>query len=285
MFPLSMSSRHQSISRIKSIITAVQPLQGIQSWATLSGLTLALLLWNWTLFLSLAIAVISGVVIYLHQERRLNLKWLRRSRAWKHHQSLWIALLSSGGIFSVTYGLTHLWQASDAPWLATGALLQGFGTLAVLGFLVWDKAQNRALPNSPNVTPQQRPFQDLLDDLTDANAMIRLLAIHQIAGRAITPSTSVPDDGSVVWSPIDIQHCLQLMKKHEPEPIVRQAIEEAIARIHPRDVNRPRLSKTPPQLQASQSAFTIPNLLRTRTKRVEPPQSLAKKQSVLISHP
>lgn len=281
-----MSSRHQSISRIQSIITTVQPLQGIQSWATLSGLTLALLLWNWTLVMSLVIAIISGVIIYLYQERRLNLKWLRRSRAWKHHQSLWIALLSSGGIFSVAYGLIHVWQESDAPWLATGVLLQGFGTLAALGFLVWDKTHNQVHFNPPNVAPQQRPFQDLLDDLTHLNAMNRLLAVHQIVGRATTPSTNGPDDGSVVWSSADIQHCLQLMKKHEQEPIVRQAIEEAIARLQPqpRDVNCSRLSKTPPQLQSSQPAFTIPNLLRTRTKRVTSPQSLTEKQSVLISH-
>ncbi len=279
---------HPSATRLPAIHPVVRP------WLTLSGLILALMLWNWVLTLSGAIAFAVGVTVYLAQERRLNLKWFHQSRVWKHHRSLWVALLAGMGGFGAACGMIHIWQEAPLPWVATLVLLQVSGTLAVLSILIWDKTQRSGQAvQSPRENPvaktPARPFQDLLNDLTHANAVTRLIAVRQIAGwgllRTPAPTGSGLDD-AVVWSAADIQQCLQLMRKHESELAVQQAIDEAIARLRPNRPPAPTIHQRsyPPQLSSS-PAFPIPNLMRTRADRRATPKTVAERPSVLYVSP
>ncbi len=263
----------------------------VRPWAAMSGLCCILLLWNWTLTLALAIALVSGVGIYLGKERRLTFQWLTHRRAWKHHPSLWVALLSSAAMFSVTYGFIQIWQESDVPWLATGILLQGIGTLAVLFYLVWDRAHVRSSESGfrSDQSPQTRSFQDLLQDLTNADPVVRFVAIRHISGQTIAHSATAAAGDAMgetpVWTMVDIQHCLRLLEQREQEPIVQQAICEAIARLQWAGAKCPTGSSEPPRLSASSSVVTIPTLLRTRAKRPayqnSAPQPAMSHQSVL----
>lgn len=270
----------------------------LRPWVTLSALIFALMMWNWVLTLAVAIALVLGVTVYLAQERRLNLKWFRRSRAWKHHRSLWVALLTGIGGFGITYGMVHSWQAAAMPWMATALLLQSAGTFGVLGFLVWDRVQrhriaNRSRRQTPVAKTPKRPFQDLLGDLTSAHAVTRLIAVRQIVEWAMVPSSHFLTrellDDEVVWSAADIRQCLQLMRKHEPELAVQQVIDEAIARMTP---NAPQ--PQPDQWEqtygqplppiSSDSILAIPNLMRTRAGRKTVPHSspVIERQSMLV---
>ncbi|MEM9447669.1 MAG: hypothetical protein AAGA75_03955 [Cyanobacteria bacterium P01_E01_bin.6] len=271
-----MSLIYKAIPQIASITTAARSSQGVRSWATLSGLLLALCLWNWTMALAMAIAIVSGIALYLAQERRLTLKWLRRSRAWKHHQSLWISLSVSSGVFVGTYGLARIWQESNTPWFTMAIILQSIGALAAIGFLVWDKAHGRAQITHPNGISRKRSVHELLNDLTHDNAVARLVAVRAIAGQVMAPdaqnnvdSLNTHASGASVWTASDILPCFQLMRKHELEPIVQKAIDDAVNQLNA--FERRQLGKfhSYPQSLMTTPVRTIPNLLRTRTKRVK----------------
>ena len=53
--------------------------------------------------------------------------------------------VGSGGIATLsTYMAVSIWVDSDSPWIAAGAILQGFGTLATLILLVWQIINTQA---------------------------------------------------------------------------------------------------------------------------------------------
>jgi hypothetical protein len=240
----------------------------------LSGGMLALWLWNWKLAIALTLASCVGTAIYLRQERRLSLKKIRQSRAWKHHRSLWIGLLSGTGVCVGTYGTLTILQGAGQPWLVAALIGQGVGTLGALGLLVWDKVHAGQGAIASDVG-QTRSFQDWGMALTDSNPVVRLMAVQtmtrqvvaQEASHSINCHSSSPAQESTL--PVaDLLACFQLMRKSEAEPIVRQALESAIQRLKVCGQDalplQPISSPRPATSRPATSKSAIPNLIRTR---------------------
>ncbi|MEB3209952.1 MAG: hypothetical protein VKL39_01300 [Leptolyngbyaceae bacterium] len=271
-----MSLRRNAIPPVKSAAMATPASQGVRSWATVSGVGMALLVWNWQFAVALAIASVTGTVLYLGQERRLGVKRLRKSRTWKHHRSLWVGLSAGVGVFIGTYGTITVVQASESPWLTLAMIAQGMGSLALLGFLLWDKTRTRPSSSVSSTATRPRPFDEWLTDLTHPNAVNRLIAIRTVTRFVIrhahqqrqVPNNHASDKHTVddsIWPVADALGCFQLMQGSEPEPIVRQALGTAIeylqkhhqqSKSSQEPVHTPVLPATPMQ--------RIPNLVRTR---------------------
>jgi hypothetical protein len=142
----------------------------------LFGLTVvvAMLLCNWRLFLATGVGVFVLMLVYLMQEWdwQVNLSDLRRFLSGSNRQ-LTLAVGSGGVATLSTYIAVSIWIDSDSSWIAAGAILQGFGTLATLLLLVWQIINRQA-------NRDEAKLNAMLADLTDVDPLKRLIAVRQL---------------------------------------------------------------------------------------------------------
>jgi hypothetical protein len=86
-----------------------------------------------------------------------------------------LSVLSGLGATVGTAGILSLWQSSDNPAMAAGAIAQGLLTTGILGFLVWQQLQRSP---KPPVSPAS--FDDWLTRLHSPDPIDRIQAIHQL---------------------------------------------------------------------------------------------------------
>ena len=187
--------------------------QGAGSW--LLGLTgiIAMLFWNWKLLLATSAGVFVMLLVYLMQEWNWQFYWssLRRYLTGSNRQ-LTLAV-GSGGIATLsTYMAVSIWVESDSAWIAGGAILQGFGTLATLIFLVFFNFSRQA-------SWDESIYDQMLRDLTDTEPLKRLLAVQQLTRWGV--NNRLPSSRRRI-----VVDCFRLMLSREQEAVIRDAILE-----------------------------------------------------------
>lgn len=180
----------------------------------------ALFFWNWQLWLATAMGVAVMLLVYILPEWRGHLP-LTQLRKWLTgvHRQLVLAV-GSGGIAALsTYMATVTWKGSESPWLASGAILQGLGTLSVLVILLWSIFSRQA-------AGEETRLQQMLIDLTDANSLKRLVAVGYIGKQILNSQTERQLQRQLI-------NYLCVMLNGEVEPLVRNAILEILKKADP----------------------------------------------------
>lgn len=209
----------------------------LSRWLLL-GLGLVLMLaWNWQLVLATGSGTALMLLVYLMQGWNWQSYWLH----WRHFLQgssgkLTVAVGSGGFAALSTYVATSIWADSENRWLATGTILQGFATLLTLGLLVWNLLSHQE-------KQQENEFEQLVNELTAADALKRLIAIRRLG--------SLNDKGYLNSSQQQqLKEYLSFMVTKEEETGVKAAILDSLGQ-------KARITTTPQAL---------PTLLPSATK-------------------
>ncbi|MEH1934388.1 MAG: armadillo-type fold-containing protein [Nostoc sp.] len=194
-------------------------------------IVVAMLLWNWILLLALLIGVGIMVLVYSMQEWDWELHWSKiRKFLNSSNRRLTLAVIS-GGLGTVsTYMAVAIWVDSHSPWIATGAIVQGVGTLLTLILLVWQIVnfhENR----------EEDHLDQLLVNLTEKDPLKRLIALRQL-----TKFISRKRVDSSVQQ--DVVECLQLLLSREKEVVIREAAFKSLQACDRLQVLAPKTATT-----------------------------------------
>lgn len=185
---------------------------GVFSFLTI---VVAMLLWNWKLLLALLVGIGVMLLVYSMQEWNWQQRWLEIQKFLNGPNSRLSLAVSSGGIATVsTYMAAAIWVDSNSPWIATGAIVQGLGTLLTLILLAWQIVNFYSNREEDN-------FERLLVKLTEKDALKRLIAIRQLT-KLITRRKI---DSALQQ---DVFQCLQLLLTQEQETAIREAVFESL---------------------------------------------------------
>lgn len=152
----------------------LQRFQGPGGWLAIATLTVAMLIWNWQLFLATVMgAVVMSLVYVMHQwDWQAIVADVRNILNVPNRQFTLAA--TCGGVATVsTYMSTSIWLDAESPWIAGGAILQGLGTLATLILLAWQIIGWQA-------SHQESQLEQSLNDLTNPDSLKRLIAVRQL---------------------------------------------------------------------------------------------------------
>ncbi len=175
----------------------------------------ALLVWNWKLVLATGVGVAVMVLVYLLQSWDWRLHWsdLRRFLSGPNRQ-LVLAVGTGSMATLTTYIAISIWTDAQSRWLASGAILQGLATLAVLLLLVWEVISRHQQQDDDELNR-------LLSDLTEADDLKRLIAVRQLI--RFVRRTPLNLDQSQT-----LRDSFRLLLGRESEPTVREAVFESL---------------------------------------------------------
>lgn len=240
--------RHPWVSQVraKARLTRWQSTSGPACWWGLGLASFALGLMNGALVISAGV----GVVAYRQLAQLSPRQWqaLRQQvdRALPRPGSTsQRALVLSLLLTASTYTMTSLWQSTHSLVMALVLTGQTALTFFVVGLLLRStrsstdpsRPPSLGLPQGHDSLVQPRPepdqtvasFERLLGDLTQADPLKRLIAVRQLSrlvGEA--PADQAYGDGATVTLQSHTMDCFHVMLAHEPEPIVRSAVRQAL---------------------------------------------------------
>jgi hypothetical protein len=214
----------------------------------------AMLLWNWQLLLATAAGVSVMLLVYFMQKWDWQVHWSSLRRLFSGTNRQLTVAVGSGGIAAFsTFMAVSVWTELKSPWMAAGAILQGFGTLATVGLLLWQSTHRQ-------INRQEVRLNQMLAHLTDSDPLKRLIAVRQLSksyqNRELDPEArrTVAD-----------YFCLMLSR--ESEPVVRDGILEGLQILDASNL----LNKPVPPLVINPNQKGIPLVIDS-----EPEQSTAK---------
>jgi hypothetical protein len=177
--------------------------------------TLILLVGNWQLLLATSAGVGIMFVVYQWQERNWQQYWLQCRKLLFSSNGKFTLAVGSGGIVAVTtYMAAAIWSDMENRWLATGTILQGLISVTTLGLLGWQIF-------SQQFNQDRVKLAELLSDLTATSPLKRLIAVRHLSDLAKDRNLNSREQ-------IQLQEYFQLMLKVEPEPIIRQVLQETL---------------------------------------------------------
>ncbi len=215
-------------------------------WLCCLGI-IALLWWlNWKLFLATSVGIGLMSLCYLLQ----NPYWQRYCKKWQDflvgsNRQLIIAVgIGAAGSFC-TYLAASIWVEAENQWLATGAILQGFVSLATLSTLLWSLWHRKE-------NTIETKLDSLLADLSHADALKRLVAIRQLTRLLI-------DRGLTCDRYSQSIEYFRLMLSQPQLPTVTNALLESLDLLNAQQVIRAKRPpvKIPIQLQHSRKSIQL----------------------------
>lgn len=224
----------------KRITEAVEQRRG---WLLCLAIVLLLLIWNWQLVLSggLGLGALIGVYLIHQGQWQLPNEW---RRLWLPSQRPVTLALFSGAVVSVgAYVSIALWTETHGSWVAKGMILQGVATAAMLLLLGWqtiERLTHREVgDSSADAHTSQRTVERLLSDLSDADALKRLIAVRRLTQwvqqqpGAATGDREAAYEISAPLSAADLAECFRLMLNRETDPAVCRALLDSLHQLNP----------------------------------------------------
>jgi hypothetical protein len=194
-------------------------------WLLAIAFMLAMLFWNWKLLLATCAGVLVMLLVYLMQEWDWQVHWSSMQRFFSGSNRQLTLAVGSGGLASFsTYMAASIWVDSDSPWIATGAILQGLGTLLTLILLVWQII-------SRQVNRDEGNLNHLLTELTQVDPLKRLLAVRQLS--ALVTDARLERDRKRT-----IAEYFRLMLSREPEAVIRDAILDGLQELESQQLTK-----------------------------------------------
>ena len=144
------------------------------------GAFVVAMLWTteWRLILATGLGMGSMRLVYWLLTHRQQLQ----SQPWKKTlaspQGQLLLAGGSGGLAALgTYMASMVWSEVDNPWLATGIILQGLGSVATVGLLLWQREKN----STPKLlTATVSDFDHCLHSLAHGDRLQKLIALRQL---------------------------------------------------------------------------------------------------------
>jgi len=192
--------------------------------------------WNSQLLASTGLGI--GAMILVYRAESWDWQQLRSNlnQFWHSPSRRLVLAVASGGIATVgTYMSFGIWAESDSHWIALSAILQNFGTIAIIALLV-----RQIL--SYSASKDEAVLDRILADLTDVDPVKRLIAVRQMTDLVKNPgfwkqsslksslAKPAPTGGSSTkrLALSHITECFRLMLTQEPEALVRNALLEGL---------------------------------------------------------
>ena len=190
-------------------------LRGSATWALGFSAVAAMLVWDWRLLVAIGMGSSAMLLVYLAQDWHWQIR-LADFQRWLNEpqRKLMLAAISGAAVTLSTYLAAAMWSGASNHWVATGAILQGTATLAVLLLLVWHMAERQANRDAALL-------DGWLTDLTDADAVKRLTAVRRLTQKV----TDARCDRAEISL---IADAFYLMLNSEPETIVQDAVFEGL---------------------------------------------------------
>ncbi|MEA5572726.1 armadillo-type fold-containing protein [Calothrix sp. UHCC 0171] len=175
----------------------------------------AMLVWDWKLLLASSIGIGAMTLAYSMQKWNWQKYWFELSKLLHSpNRRLTVAVLSGGIAALSTYMAIAVWMGSKNPWIATGAILQGIGTLITLILLIG------IIINSQD-NKDQNQIDKLLRNLTESDPLKRLIAVRQLTKLATSSRINISEQQNIT-------ECLQLLLTQEKETLIRDATFESL---------------------------------------------------------
>ncbi|MBW4490508.1 MAG: hypothetical protein KME12_22240 [Trichocoleus desertorum ATA4-8-CV12] len=185
--------------------------QGSRSWLWGMAVMTVLLIWHWKLLFALGIGLLIMILTDSLQAGNWQIPWAELRRRLGGAKQRFALAVASGSIATLsTYISLAIWSEAKSFWSATGAICQGLGTLMVLVLLVGHLLDHHREPATTR-------FDQLVSDLTDSDALKRLIAVRQLTQVVTTPGADRAQRRAVV-------DYLRLLLSRESEPVVRNAV-------------------------------------------------------------
>lgn len=198
-----------------------------QVWFVVTIGAFALLYWNGRLLFATGAGVAVMLLVYLMHDwqPRVNLSQLRKFlRGWNQP---FVVSAGAGAIATLAiYLASSIWVDSESPWVASGALLQGAGTLTVLLLLIGQMLDRQT-------RQEQIQYKQLVRDLLHQDPLKRLIAVRQLtdALSVIDRDSDAGAGTSKAPSRREVAGYFRLMLGREPEPTVREALLDGLQTI------------------------------------------------------
>lgn len=155
------------------------------------------------------------LITYSTQQWNWQLRWVEIQKLLNGPNRRLVLAVVSGGLATIsTYMAAAIWVDSHSPWIATGAILQGLGTLLTLVLLLRQIV-------SQHTNQEQDIFEQLLINLTEQDPLKRLIAV-----RRITKFISRQPVNAALQQ--EVVQCLQLLLTKEEEALIREAAFESL---------------------------------------------------------
>lgn len=232
------SFRWQKINKLIDELWADSPkflknFRGASLWLWCLIMAIAMILWNWQLVLATSTGLGVMLLVYLLQKSdwqkyRSQLRQLLAGS----NRHVATSVVSGGMAAFSTYMAVSIWLEAQQPWMATGMILQGLGTLVVLSILVWQLIGRQSHRDTVKI-------DRLLLDLTDTDPLKRLIAVRLLSRLSADPRFS--RDQKIILD------SFRLMVNQEKESVIRDAILDSLQNLG----NTPLLSKGPQPLSMS----------------------------------
>ena len=224
-----------------ALLSMVADIRIIRRWGPWTAGSLAVtLLWSseWRLLLATGLGVGSVKIIFwllTHRDQLEKLNW-RQSLPTPQAQLLMAG--GSGGLVALgTYVATMVWSEVNNPWIASGVILQGLGSLATVGLLVW--YTSKPAPSRAYLAMVSE-FDQGLQALAHGDRLQKLVALRQLGKLSQTQRLSRQEQA-------DLWDYLQVFIEIEDDPRLKRA---AIAILHPQVTKPLTIPQTQRQRQA-----------------------------------
>jgi hypothetical protein len=229
------------ITESAALLSTVANFRLIRRWGPWTAGSLAVtLLWSseWRLLLATGLGIGSVKLIFgllTHRESLQKSNW--RQSLHTPQAQLLIAGGSGGLVALGTYLATMVWSEVSNPWIASGIILQGLGSLATVGLLVW---QTSKPASSRAYLATVSEFDQGLQALAHGDRLQKLVALRQLGKLSQTQRLSRQEQ-------IDLWDYLQIFIDIEEDPRLKRA---AIAILHPQSAKPLTIPQTQRQHQA-----------------------------------
>lgn len=229
-----------------------------QGWFLVTIGAFMLLYWNGRLLFATGTGATVMLLVYLMHDwqPKINLAPIRQFlQGWNQP---FVVSAGAGAIATLAiYLASAIWVDSESPWLASGAILQGVGTIAVLLLLIGQMLNRQT-------HKEQIHYKQLVRDLLHEDPLKRLIAVRQLTealsvierDRDHLPGTSKSP------SRREVAGYFRLMLSREPEPTVREALLDGLQTI---DIVHQLQQATEPLVQLAPRKQTL-----VKARRLEP---------------
>ncbi|MBZ8181409.1 hypothetical protein [Oscillatoria salina] len=198
---------------------SLNQLRSLTIWLICPLAFVAMLVCNWKLAIATVVGIAIMLLVYSLQNSNWRISWSDLQQFLRSSHGKLTLAVGSGGLATITtYTATCLWIQIENRWLATGAILQGFGTLITLALLIWQIIARQ-------IYRTERNFEQLLQNLTQPDPLKRLIAVRQLTHFVTNIKTSDRDRTSVA-------EYFRLMLSQEQEIFIQDAILEGLQALN-----------------------------------------------------
>lgn len=216
-------------------------LNALKGWLLALAVVLLLLIWNWQLVLSGGMGLAAMLAVYLVQQGQWRLPKIDWQNLWSpSNRSLTLSLSTGVMVCFSSYLAVAVWREAGGSWLAKAVIFEGFGILAILLLLGWQRLESYMGEGAEE--NHDRLMNQLLAELSDSDPLKRLIAVRRLTqwiteSPATNPAsnpvnTHDPARPSLPLSAAHLADCFRLMLNRETEPIVCRALLDSLQSLN-----------------------------------------------------